>query len=117
MPLFKYFMSTVLILEADEEFTFEPYFSGIHTEFESLGINVSIKEKEKVQQFSIESAFLKTGTIWKELVLEDVVKQTGVKSNKPIKIKMEVDRKPPLGFKTEEKLLIRPFSFYVRCFF
>jgi hypothetical protein len=45
------------------------------------------------------------------------IKQTGVKSNKPIKIKMEVDRKPPLGFKTEEKLLIRPFSFYVRCFF
>jgi len=50
------------------------------------------------------------------LVLEDILKQTGVKSNKPIKIKIEVDRNPPLGFQTEEKLLIRPFSFYVRCF-
>ena len=103
-------------MEVDEAFTLEPYFSAIHTEFESLGIKVSIKEKEKLQQSSIESAFLKTETIWKELVLVDVIKQTGVKSNKPIKIKIEVDRNPPLGFKTEEKLLIRPFSFYVRCF-
>ena len=104
------------LLEVDEAFTLEPYFSAILTEFESLGIKVSIKEKEKVQQSSIESAFLKTETIWKELVLEDVVKQTGVTSNKPIKIKIEVDRRPPLGFNTEEKLLIRPFSFYVKCF-
>jgi predicted nucleotidyltransferase component of viral defense system len=104
------------LLDVDTEFTLEPYFSTILTEFESLGIKVSIKEKEKVKHSSIESAFLKTETIWKELVLEDVVKQTGVTSNKRIKIKIEVDRIPPLGFKTEEKLLIRPFSFYVRCY-
>lgn len=104
------------LLEGDDTFTLEPYFSAIRSEFESLGIKVNIKEREKRQQSSIESAFLKTETIWKELILEDVVKQTGVKSNKPIKIKIEVDRNPPLGFKTEEKLLIRPFSFYVRCF-
>jgi hypothetical protein len=39
-----------------------------------------------------------------------------VRSNKPVKIKIEVDREPPQGFETEEKLLIRPFSFYVKCF-
>ena len=33
-----------------------------------------------------------------------------------MKIKIEVDRQPPLNFKTEEKLLLRPFSFYVKCF-
>ena len=33
-----------------------------------------------------------------------------------MKIKIEVDRKPPMGFTTEMKLLTRPFSFYVRCF-
>jgi predicted nucleotidyltransferase component of viral defense system len=104
------------LLKADEGFTLEPYFSAILTEFEALGIKVRINEKEKAKRSSIESAFLKTETIWKELVLEDILKQTGVKSNKPIKIKIEVDRNPPLGFQTEEKLLIRPFSFYVRCF-
>lgn len=104
------------LLESDDSFTLEPYFWAIQTEFEALGIKVSIKEKAKAQRSTVESAFLKTETIWKELVLEDVVKQTGVKSNKPIKIKIEVDRKPPQGFETEEKLLIRPFSFYVKCF-
>lgn len=29
---------------------------------------------------------------------------------------IEVDRHPPSNFKTEAKLLIRPFSFYVKCF-
>nr|WP_281170785.1 nucleotidyl transferase AbiEii/AbiGii toxin family protein [Flavobacterium tegetincola] len=33
-----------------------------------------------------------------------------------MKIKIEVDRKLPLGFTPEMKLLTRPFSFYVKCF-
>lgn len=33
-----------------------------------------------------------------------------------IKIKFEVDTQPTLGFETEEKLLLQPFSFYVKCF-
>jgi len=33
-----------------------------------------------------------------------------------LKIKIEIDKTPPLGFGTEEKLLLKPFSFYVKCF-
>lgn len=102
------------LLQADDSFTLEPYFSAIQTEFAALGMQVKIQEKQK--KSAIESAFLKTETLWNELVLEDIVTQVGLKSNKVIKIKIEVDRNPPLGFKTEEKLLIRPFSFYVKCF-
>ena len=104
------------LLEADSNFSLEPYFSAILAEFEAQGMNVSIREKDKKVKTAIESAFLKTETIWKELVLEDIVKQTGIKSNKSVKIKIEVDRQPPLGFETEEKLLLRPFSFYVKSF-
>jgi predicted nucleotidyltransferase component of viral defense system len=104
------------LLEANPNFSLEPYFAAISSEFHSLGMNVSIREKDKRTKSAIESAFLKSETIWKELVLEDVVKQTGVKSNKTIKIKIEVDRIPPLGFETEQKLLLRPFSFYVNSF-
>src|SRR5690606_18414909 len=93
-----------------------PYFLAIVMEFEALGMTVNIREKDKKMQSSIESAFLKSETIWKELILEDIIKQAGIKSNKTIKIKIEVDRNPPLGFETEEKLLLRPFSFYVKCF-
>lgn len=104
------------LLEADSNFSLEPYFAAIVNEFEAQGLKVSIREKDKKVQSAIESAFLKTETIWKELILEDIVKQTGIKSNRSVKIKIEVDRQPPLGFETEEKLLLRPFSFYVKCF-
>jgi predicted nucleotidyltransferase component of viral defense system len=104
------------LLESDPEFSLEPYFPAIVSEFEALGITVSIKEKVKTAKTQVDSAFLKTETIWKELVLEEIVKQSGIKSNRDIKIKIEVDRKPPLGFVTEEKLVLQPFSFYVKCF-
>lgn len=104
------------LLKEDHDFSLEPYFPAIVSEFEAIGITVSIKEKIKTAQTGVDSAFLKSETIWKELILEDIVKQAGIKSNRDIKIKIEVDRKPPLGFETEEKLLLRPFSFYVKCF-
>lgn len=104
------------LLETDPEFSLEPYFDAILAEFDAQGMQVSIREKEKKVKTAIESAFLKTETIWKELILEDIVKQVGIKSNKSIKIKIEVDRFPPQGFETEQKLLLRPFSFYVKSF-
>ena len=104
------------LLETDPKFSLTPYFSAIKEEFEALGIRVSIREKDKRIKTPIESAFLKSETLWQELVLEDIVKQHGISSNKSIKIKIEIDRVPPLGYETEEKLLVRPFSFYVNCF-
>ncbi len=104
------------LLIPDAEFSLEPYFDAMITEFNALGITVSIKEKDKKEKTAIESAFLKSETVWKELVLEGIVQQSKVVISSSIKIKIEVDRNPPLGFETEEKLLIRPFSFYVKCF-
>ena len=104
------------LLDADPSFSLMPYFSVITDEFEGLGIRVSIREKEKRVKTPIDSAFLKSETLWQELVLEDIVVQHGISSNKSVKIKIEIDRVPPWGFETEEKLLIKPFSFYVNCF-
>lgn len=104
------------LLDKDENFSLEPYFPSILDEFAGVGIKVSLRKKTKRKANAVESAFLKTETLWEELVLEDIVKQAGIKSNKNIKIKIEIDRNPPLNFGTEEKLLLRPFSFYVKCF-
>lgn len=104
------------LLELDPKFSLDSYLDGIVKEFIGLGMEVSIKEKIKSTQTNIDSAFLKTDTIWKELVLDNLLFSINP-SNKPtIKIKIEVDTEPPLGFRTEEKLLLRPFSFYVKCF-
>jgi predicted nucleotidyltransferase component of viral defense system len=102
------------LLKSDSAFSIEPYFKAILDEFRSLGLTVSIKERKS--KTAIDSAFLKAETIWQEIVLEDIIKETGVRSNKTLTIKIEVDTRPPLDFRTEEKLLLRPFSFYVKCF-
>jgi predicted nucleotidyltransferase component of viral defense system len=104
------------LLKPNANFTLEPYFKAVLDEFSSLGLTVSIKAKSKTKQTAVDSAFLKAETIWQEIVLEDIIKETGVRSNKTLKIKIEVDRMPPLNFTTEEKLLIRPYSFYVKCY-
>jgi predicted nucleotidyltransferase component of viral defense system len=104
------------LLKSDIDFSIEPYFKAIQNEFKSLGLTVKIKEKKKPIHTAIDSAFLKAESIWQEIVLEDIIKEAGVRSNKTLKIKIEVDRHPPLDFRTEEKLLLRPFSFYVKCF-
>jgi predicted nucleotidyltransferase component of viral defense system len=104
------------LLAVIPEFSLEPHFKGIVAEFEAIGMEVSIKEKTKSVTSNIDSAFLKSETVWKELVLEGIIPQAGIQNPPTIKIKLEVDREPPLGFDTEEKLLLKPFSFYVKCF-
>ena len=104
------------LLSIDPNFSFEPYFEAITNEFKALGMTISINEKKKTVTSSVESAFLKSDTVWKELVLEEVIPQVGLGNMPVIKIKIEVDKKPPLGFETEDKLLLRPFSFYIKCF-
>lgn len=104
------------LLEINPDFSLEPYFDGITKEFAAIGMKVSIREKKKTNQTNIDSAFLKSETVWRELILDGIIPQAGVQASPNIKIKIEVDREPPLGFETEEKLLLRPFSFYVKCF-
>jgi predicted nucleotidyltransferase component of viral defense system len=103
------------LLSVDPEFSLEKYQDAIINEFAALGMQVSISEKQKAVKTNINSAFLKSETIWKELVLEGIIPQNGLKEVANIKIKIEVDTEPPLGFTTEEKLLLQPFSFYVKC--
>lgn len=104
------------LLEVNPEFDLVKYQEAIVHEFESLGMKVSIREKKKAVKSNIDSAFLKSETLWSELVLEGVIPQQGIDRVANIKIKIEVDTEPPLGFDTEERLLLRPFSFYVKCF-
>lgn len=104
------------LLEVNPDFSLEPYLTGIIKEFDALGIQVTITEKIKTNQNNVDSAFLKADTVWKELVLESLVPQAGIGNRRNIKIKLEVDTEPPLGFETEEKLLLKPFSFYIKCF-
>ena len=104
------------LLEVNPKFTLDPFFPAIEAEFDALGLKVSIREKKKTPVNNIDSAFLKSDTVWRELVLEGTIPQNGLDQKPSVTIKLEVDREPPPGFETEDKLLIKPVSFYVKCF-
>lgn len=95
------------LLQPDEHFTLENYFEPIKQEFKSLGRDVQINKKEKKIHTNIESAFLKDDT---------AIYNLQFRTERNIKIKIEVDINPPLGFSTDHKLLLLPFSFMTRCY-
>lgn len=89
------------------EFDLKNYFPSVIEEFKAAGRDVLITKKDKKVQTKVESAFLKDNTELYDL---------SFKTEKDIKIKIEVDTDPPLGFSTEQKLSLMPFSFMTRCF-
>lgn len=95
------------LLAEDPNFDFEQFFPAIIREFEIAGRSIEITKKDKRNFGKVESAFLKDTT--------DVYSLT-FRHEKSLKIKIEVDTAPPLLFKTEQKLLMMPYSFMTRCF-
>lgn len=95
------------LLAPDDKFDFTKYFQPIIDEFAIVGREVEIKKKDKKGFGKVESAFLKDNT--------DVC-DVSFQTDKSIKIKIEVDTQPPLNFRTEQKLLLLPYSFMTRCF-
>ncbi|MEG1612385.1 MAG: nucleotidyl transferase AbiEii/AbiGii toxin family protein [Alistipes sp.] len=91
----------------DLSFNLESYFPAIIAEFKALGRDVEITKKEKKTFGTVESAFLKDDTETYDL---------SFRTEKSLKIKIEVDINPPLEFATEQRLLLHPFSFMSRCF-
>ncbi len=95
------------LLAPDESFKLETYFPAIIEEFSTLGREVVITKKDKQNFGKVESAFLKDGT---------EVYDVAFRTERSLRIKIEVDTQPPLRFQTEQKLLLHPFSFMTRCF-
>ena len=95
------------LMQRNKEFMLEDYFQPIINEFTALGRDVIINKKEKKNESNVESAFLKDDT---------AVYNLQFRTERSVKIKIELDINPPLGFSTEPKLLILPFSFMTRCY-
>lgn len=95
------------LLKPDDNFDFKKFFQPIIDQFVIVGREVEITKKDKKSFGKVESAFLKDTT--------DVY-DISFRTEKSIKIKIEVDTQPPLEFYTEHKLLLQPYSFMTRCF-
>lgn len=95
------------LLKKNDKFSLEKYFDAIIKEFKAHGREVVIRKKTKISNTYIESAFLKDNS-----EIYNIKFQT----QRSIKIKIEIDTNPPLGFNTEHNLLMLPFSFMTHCF-
>lgn len=94
------------LLHEDPTVHLENYFQPIIDEFKLAGRDVVITKKDKLTLGKVESAFLKD---------ETDVYNLSFQTERSIKIKIEIDTKPPLEFQTEHKLLNNPYNVMVRC--
>ena len=92
--------------EKNSDVHLEDFFPYIIEEFHLAGHEVVIQKKDKKMFGRVESAFLKENT-----EVFDIKFQT----KKTVKVKIEMDTDPPLGFETENLPLSRPYPFVVRC--
>ncbi|MCH8545002.1 MAG: nucleotidyl transferase AbiEii/AbiGii toxin family protein [Alcanivorax sp.] len=95
------------LLKSEDGFSLKPYFRALSEEFAAFGFEVQITQREKAAPSAVVSAFLKENTS---------IYDVQVAGQRLLKIKFEVDTDPPGGFATEEKLLVQPYSFYVKCY-
>lgn len=95
------------LIEKRDDIHLENYFQAIEREFKMAGLSVTIAKKDKKKFGRVESAFLKENTEAYEIKFQ---------TKKTVKIKIELDTDPPLQFETEQKMLLQPYSFMVRCF-
>ncbi len=102
------------LLQNDAHFILEKYNTSIQSELNSFGLDVTINTKNKANNNNIESAFIKACTK-KQLILINVPagEIRKIHHQKTIKVKMEIDVKPAIKFKTEAKLLLQPIPFSV----
>ena len=94
------------LVEKNPNIHLEDCFPQIIEAFKLTGRDVTIKKKDKKTFGKVESAFLKDNTD-----VYDIAFQT----EKTIKVKIELDTNPPLGFETEQRPLFKPFAFMTRC--
>lgn len=105
------------LLKSDPTFNLHPFLKAVEEELEISGLEVTVEHKIKHPEESIRSAFLKTGTLetFIRIGLDEAL-QKYTQSNEVIKIKLEIDIDPPMGFTTEIKYLTKPVPFSVRTY-
>ncbi|NIA32032.1 MAG: nucleotidyl transferase AbiEii/AbiGii toxin family protein [Actinobacteria bacterium] len=105
------------LLKKDDDFDLNRFLIPLQKEMEAFGFETAIDKMEKKGPTHIESAFIKTNTFTQVLLISsDQSMARGIHPKQLLKIKLEVDTHPPLGFETEIKYLLHPISFPVKSF-
>ena len=105
------------LLAPNPSFNLHPYLLAIQNELMISGLDSKVEQKIKHPDAKIHSAFLKTNTLETliRIGLSEQERRT-TQINEVMKIKIEVDIDPPLGFSTETKMLLSPLPFSVKSY-
>jgi predicted nucleotidyltransferase component of viral defense system len=105
------------LLKPMPDFDISRYINAIEREVRSFGFEASVTIREKTAESPVQSSFLKADTLKHLLVIEtaeDIARQ--IPRGQVMKIRIEVDTDPPMGFDTENKFLLQPIPFSVKTF-
>lgn len=105
------------LLKLNRDFNLLPFLKSIEEELEISGLPIDMKYKNNRPNDTIQSAFLKTGTLetFIRIGLDESLRKY-IQSNEVIKIKLEIDIDPPPHFATEVRYLLKPIPFSVRSY-
>ena len=103
--------------EKDEAFDLSRWFAAIENEAAAYGLNLSVEMKKKAKDTAIKSAFLKVNTREHLLLFcDDKGINSGISGNEAIKIKFEIDTRPPAGASFEKKYRLLPAPYEVNMY-
>lgn len=103
------------LLEKNPHFKWTPFANTIESELAAYGFTFQLEQKKKSFTSELQSAFLKTNTL-KALLEVGIPKELfyGLHPDSVLKIKIEVDTDPTLGFRTKEQMLKNPLPVFVK---
>lgn len=103
------------LLKSDDQFDFTEYFSAISSELESFGFTVEVEKKNKNVISQVDSAFIKDSTkihLIKISAPYEISSRT--QGNQMLKIKVELDTRPPGKHGIEVIDVLRPVVHQVK---
>lgn len=101
--------------EEDTDFSFSPYIDKVRAELESFGVRAEITDRSKANS-TVKKAFLKDDSIIRILNLRFLRNIGSNQSPRKLRIKLEVDARPPSGATYESLPLAFPFPSSVTSF-
>jgi predicted nucleotidyltransferase component of viral defense system len=101
----------------NQKFSLDRFLNSIQKELQAFGFLIKIHRKEKKHPSQIESAFIKAETVKNLIYIETPVNLlTTIHPKSIIKVKIEVDIKPPPYAEYDMKTLLVPIPHHVKLF-
>lgn len=99
------------LLQSEINFDTKKYLDAVKSELELWGFEVVTEEKDKKNKSTIDSAFIKANTLVHLLKIDSNLK---THKNAVMKIKLEIDVDPAIGFTSDIKYHLHPIPFAIK---